>query len=169
MLYFFKKTKTPGEIIILHLRIKNLDDMIYSFWDIECDRLKLVSTGHFLLFYTSRKTQKKKEFWRSEKNCWRYHHFTHEVQFLRFGVRKSIWRCHHFTCVYQKSRSYNVCFLSIVFFSFWAIFHPFTPLMTLKIKIWKKYKKCLNILSFDTCTINEDHMMYGSWDLSCVR
>ena len=37
------KIKTPGD--------KNLDDMIYHSWDIECDRLKLVITGHFLPFY----------------------------------------------------------------------------------------------------------------------
>ena len=48
MLYFFKKhRKTPGDIIILHLCTKHLDDMIYSSWDIECDRLKLVIMGHF--------------------------------------------------------------------------------------------------------------------------
>ena len=33
--------KAPGDIIILHLCTKNLDDMISS-WDIECDRLKFV-------------------------------------------------------------------------------------------------------------------------------
>ena len=33
--------KTPRDIIILYLRTKNLDDMIYSSCDIEHDRLKL--------------------------------------------------------------------------------------------------------------------------------
>ena len=45
-----KLRKTPGDIIILHLFIKNLD-MIYSSRDIECDRLTLVIMGHFLFFY----------------------------------------------------------------------------------------------------------------------
>ena len=40
--------KTPGDIIILHLCTKNLNDMIYSSWDIECERLKLVFMGHYL-------------------------------------------------------------------------------------------------------------------------
>ena len=48
MLYL--KKKTTGDII-LHLCTKNLDDMIYSSRDIECDRLKLVIMGHFLPFY----------------------------------------------------------------------------------------------------------------------
>ena len=53
MLYFQKKKKrkTPGDIIILHLCTKNLDDMIYSSWNIESDWLKLVIMGHFLSFY----------------------------------------------------------------------------------------------------------------------
>ena len=28
-------------------------------------------------------------------------------------MKKRNWRCHHFTHVYQKSKSYDVCFLSI--------------------------------------------------------
>ena len=54
-----KKKKTPGDIIILHLCTKDLDDIIYSSWDIECDRLKLVILGHFFSFYPPLvKTQK---------------------------------------------------------------------------------------------------------------
>ena len=58
------------------------------------------------------------------------------------------------------------------FLPFWAIFCPFTlPLMILEIKILKKWKKCLEILTIYTytCTINEDHMIYGSWNIRCNR
>ena len=37
------------------------------------------------------------------------------------------------------------------FLSFWTIFCPFTPLWTQKIKILKKWKKHLKILSFYKC------------------
>ena len=37
------------------------------------------------------------------------------------------------------------------FSSFWAIFCPFTQLLTPKIKIWKKCTKTQGILSFNTC------------------
>ena len=47
MLYQKNKDKTPGDII-LHLRTKNLDDMIYSSWYIECDKLTFIFMGHFL-------------------------------------------------------------------------------------------------------------------------
>ena len=58
------------------------------------------------------------------------------------------------------------------FLSFWIIFCLFTPspLMIHKIKILaKNEKKCLEILSFYIymCTINEDCMIYGSWNIRC--
>ena len=48
---------------------------------------------------------------------------------------------------------------------------PPCPLWTQKTKILEKWKKCLNILSFYTnmCTINDNHMMYSSWDMKCDR
>ena len=39
------------------------------------------------------------------------------------------------------------------YFLFWAIFRPFTPLTTQKIKILKKWKKQLEISSFYTCVL----------------
>ena len=39
---------------------------------------------------------------------------------------------------------------------------PFSPLLTLKIKIWKKCKNPGDIILLHMFTINEDHMMYGS-------
>ena len=77
-----KYRKTDGDLINLHLCTKNLDDMIYSSWHIERDRLKFEILGHFLPFYLP-----PSKFWKNEKNC---------------------WRCHHFTHVYQKSQSYDM-------------------------------------------------------------
>ena len=54
-----KKKKTLGDIIILHLSTNNLGDMIYSSWDIERDRLKLLILGQFLPFNPN-KTKKSK-------------------------------------------------------------------------------------------------------------
>ena len=56
------------------------------------------------------------------------------------------------------------------YFSFWAIFCPFTPLTTEKIKILKKWKKRPgeSIIS-QLCTKNYDQMMYSSWDMVCNR
>ena len=49
-------------------------------------------------------------------------------------------------------------------------FLPFYPLATQKIKILKKWKKQhLEILSIYIINLNENHMMYGSWDMEHHR
>ena len=51
--------------------------------------------------------------------------------------------------------------------SFWTIFCHFTPLTTQKIKILKKWRKkpSGDIIILHKCTINDNHIMYGSWDM----
>ena len=52
------------------------------------------------------------------------------------------------------------------YFSFWAIFCPFTPVTAQKIKTLKKWKKTPgDIIILHTCTKNYDQMMYSSWDM----
>ena len=53
-------------MIILHLRTKNLDDMICSSWAIEREGLKSVVLGHFLRFY-SPKNPKNQNFEKNKK------------------------------------------------------------------------------------------------------
>ena len=93
---------------------------------------------------------------KNEKTCWRYHHFTHVYQQLQYMINGS-WE--------TEWKRQN-------FLSFWAIFCSFTPppLMILKIKILEKKEKMPgDVLSTYRCTINEDHMIYGSWNIRCNR
>ena len=77
--------------------------------------------------------------------------------------------------MYQKSQSYEVQFvkygvIQTEFFVILDYFYPFNPLTTQKIEILKKWKKCLQILSFYTCvpkitiiwcmTVCSYHVMY---------
>ena len=56
------------------------------------------------------------------------------------------------------------------FLSFWTAFFPFTLLWTQKIKILEKWKKTPeDIIILQMCTINDSHMMYGSWGMECNR
>ena len=58
------------------------------------------------------------------------------------------------------------------YFSFWAIFCPFTPLTVQKIKILKKIEKKTSsggTIILHMCTQNYDHMMYSSRDMVCER
>ena len=52
------------------------------------------------------------------------------------------------------------------YFSFWAIFCPFTPAWKMEIsKEWKK--KPGDIIILHKCTKTHDHMLYCSWDMTC--
>ena len=55
------------------------------------------------------------------------------------------------------------------FLSSWAIFYSFNFLTTRKIKILKLKKTSGDIIILHICTTNENHMMYGSWDMECDR
>ena len=41
----------------------------------------------------------------------------------------------------------------------------FYPLTTWKSKFWKNEKASGDIIILHMCTINDNHMMYGSWDM----
>ena len=113
--------------------------------------LKLVILGHFLPFYPL-KTQKIKIL-KNEKSCWRYYHFTsvyqnsqsYDVQFLE------ILSFYKYMCTINKDHmiygSSNIRCNRQKFLSLWAIFCPFSPMTTWKIKLLK-LKKHLEILSF---------------------
>ena len=127
---------------------QNLNNMIYISWD-KWKKQTLVMLGHFLCPFTPLKTQII-QFWKNEKKLPEISSFytcTKNHIHMMYGSRDMEW--------YRQN-----------FFSFWAFFCPFTPLMILKIKILKKWKKCLEIWSFHTymCTINED-MIYVSWNI----
>ena len=76
--------------------------------------------------------------------------------------------------VYHKWKSYDVWFLrygaqQTEFFSFWTIFCPFTLLTTQKIKVLKNWKKMPRDTISHKCTINDNHMMYNTWDMKHNR
>ena len=154
MLHLKNNKNPPKNTCRYHYQ--NLDDIIYCSWDTEQNKLKLVILGHFLPFIPLKPPKFKTL--KNEKICWRYHHFIH---------------------VHQKSQLYDVQFLRykqnffVLLGYFFALLPP--PLLLvpnikiLKKKKKKKWKKWLEILSFYTymCAINEDHMIYDSWNIRC--
>ena len=85
---------------------------------------------------------------------------TYKIETLK--TWKNTWRYYWFTKVYRKWQSYHVWFQR---YGTWRTFchfgfFPFTSLTTQKIKILQKWKKM--------CT-NDNHIMYGSWDIECSR
>ena len=88
---------------------------------------------HFGLFFClfSSLTTWKIKILTLKKNIWRYYHSTH-----LHHKWQSLW------CMVPEIRSKIDNFLS-----FWTVFCSYTPLWTQKIKVFKKWKKYLKILS----------------------
>ena len=131
--------KTPGEIIILRKCTINA-------WDMKCTTQNFFGIlshflpfylGHFLTFFqaVSLKTENFFKKWKKKKtpgdiiilhNCAKNHD-------------------HRLYCSWDMAHDRYNCY-----FSFWAIFFPFTPLTVQKLKNSKKWKKTLEISSFNT-------------------
>ena len=84
-------------------------------------------------------------------------------------IEKNTWRHCHFTNFHDKWQSYDVCSWDMErnrqnFLSFWTVFCPFTPLCTQKIKILKKQKTQLKMLSFTNV-----YHKWQSYDVSFLR
>ena len=174
----------PQDIILLHMCTLN-EDMMYGSWDIRHNRQSFLlfwSIFCHLNFLTTWKIKKLNKLKKKTK-FWRYYHFTlvyhkwHHIKYaslLTTPHEKNFSSYYPFTYANQKLRSYDECFLRYKLWqnslSFWAIFCPFTPLTTRKIKILKKKKKMPgDITILHKCTINDNHVIYGSWDMKHDR
>ena len=112
-----------------------------------------VILDHILPFYPPQQPRKSK-FWKNEEQSWRYYHFTH---------------------VYHKWRSYDLWFLR---YGVWQTevfvildhFLPFYPPNNLENQSFEKIKNNLgDIIILHMCIINNNHMIYSSWDMECDR
>ena len=101
-----------------------LDDMINSSWDIGSGGLKLVILDHFLSLY-SLKNQKNQNFEKMKKNLG-------DIIIFLMSTKNH---------KYMMYGSWDTEGDKQIFFSFWAIFSLFTPLI-------KNLKKCLEIFFF---------------------
>ena len=134
------------------LNICTINDnlLMYGSWDVDCDRQNFLSFWTVFCPFTPLWTQKNK-LWKKWKKYLKILSFykhkwqSYDAWFLRYGMQQT------------------------EYFIILDCFSPFYPLTTQKIKILKKWKKRLEILSFYTFNINDNHMMYGSWDIECDR
>ena len=55
------------------------------------------------------------------------------------------------------------------FLSFWVSFLPFCPTNNLKNQDFVKMKNKPGDIILQFCTTNDDHMMFGSWEMECNR
>ena len=107
---FWENEKIPGDIIILHMRTKNDNHMMYGSWDIEHDGQKFfLSFWTIFCTFTPLTTQRVKIL-----KKWKHH-----------------LEIYHFTQVYHKWQSYDASWDmerdGQNFWSFWNVFCPFPP------------------------------------------
>ena len=143
-----KWKKTPGDTITLHLCITNDDHIMYGSWDIEHDR------HNFLLFYNIFYPFTSLVTWNIKiLKKWK---ISQDIIVLLMSIINDI---------HMMYGSWNMTQNGQNFLSFWIIFCPCNPLTTQKIKILKKWKKMPgDIIILQMCTINDNCMIYGSWD-----
>ena len=90
-------------------------------------------------------------------------------------MKKNTWKYYHFAYVYHKWQSYDVWFLRYEvqrtkFFVILGRSLPFLPRNNPKNQYFEKMKKTPgDIIILHRCTINDNHMMYGSWDTEYDR
>ena len=146
---FEKMKKFAVDIIIVHMCTKNHNNMVYGSWDIEWDKQNFLSIWTVFCPFT-----KRSKFWKNKTKPWRYYHFTQE---------------------YHKWQSYDVWFLrhwvrQTELFVILDNFLPFYLLNNPKNQNFEKMKKTPgDIIILNECTLNDNHMMYGSWDMKCDR
>ena len=158
---FEKMKKTPGDTIISHKYTINDNHRMYSSWHIECNGQIFLSFWTIFAFLPSAPLPplppplqpKKTKFWENEKNTTRYHltHVFHkwlsyDVWFQRYLVQQTDFFCHFRPC-----------------------FHLLPPPKNLKNQNFKKMRHFPGdtIILHLLCTINENYMMYGYWDMEC--
>ena len=148
-----------GDIIVLHMCSKNHNHMMYGFWNTEWDRQNFLifwaifcpfTTPTALMIHKNQSFEKK-----NEKNVWRYYPFY--IYMYAINEHHMIYGSWNVRCDWQK------------FLSFCVFFCPFIPLATRKIRILKLQKAPGDIIISHICTINDNHMMYGSSDMERDR
>ena len=140
------------EIISLHLCTKNVHDMIYSFWDKERDRLKPVILGQFLSVYPPNTPPPPKEY-----NFEKLKNTVGDIILLHMCTKNH----NHMTNGSWDTEWDRIFFPAPL---------PLRPLLILKTKYLKKWKKMPeDIILLHIRTINDDHMIYGSWNITYDR
>ena len=128
--------KIPGDIIIVHKCTKSHDHMLCCSWDMAGDRCKCHFSFWAIFCPFTLRTAQKIKLKKMKK-------IPGDIIILHRSTKNYY---HMLYCSWDM-----MCDRCNYYFSFWAIFCPFTPLTTQKMKIKKKWKKYLEISSFYIC------------------
>ena len=126
---FQKSEKNPGDIIILHKYAKNHDYMLYCSWDMAHNTCNCYFSFWAIFCTFTPLTAQKIDISKKKKKTPRDIIISHKCTKNHDNRLHCSWDvvCDRFNC----------------YFSFWAIFCPFTPVVAQKIKISKKCREIL--------------------------
>ena len=146
--------KIASDIIILHMCTKNHNHMMYASWKMECNRHKFLSFWTIFCRFTTQLTPKFK-IW---KKCTER---PGDIIFLHMCKWRScdVW--------FLRYKAQKTEFLVIL-----GHFLPSDPPNNLNNQNFEKFKKkeALTVITIlHLSTTNDDHMMYGSWDMESDR
>ena len=144
----FEKMKKTS-VIILPMCTKNENHMMYGPWDMKHDRIFLSFWAIICTFYPTN-NPKNRNFEKMKKTLG-------DIIILHKYSKNPD---HTLCCSWDMVHDRCCCY-----FSFRAIFCPFTPPITQQIKIFKKMKKTSADIILHMCTKNYDQMMKVSWDM----
>ena len=132
---------TAGDIIILHMCTKNHNYMRYSSWDTEWVSQKNLSFWAIFCPFTPLTTWKTK-------------------------ILEKMKKASFYTCVPKIMICYMLLEIWSATDTIFCCFGSFFALLSHYIDPEKKLEKNLgDIILLHMCTINENHMMHGSWDI----
>ena len=144
---FKKMKKNPGDIIILHKFTKIHDHMLYCSWDMACDRcIVIFHSGLYFSYLQMKKNETAQNMKISKK--WK-----------KKGLEISFYANHDHIlyCSWDMARETCNCY-----FSFWAIFCPFTSLPTLP-DLEISFYTCVPKIMISWCTVPEIWWATDGW------
>ena len=139
--------KASGEVT-LHLHTKKIDHMMYASWDKDCNRQW--HFGPFFAFYHTNNPERQN--FEKKKN----RKAPGDIILLKI---RTINRDH------MMYGFWNIRCNRHEFFVILGHFLHFYLLTIWKSKLWNMKKIPGGIIILQMCTINDDHTMYGSWDM----
>ena len=149
---FKTEKKTHGDII-LHICTITENHMMYGSWDMEHHGEAFLSFWAILHFYSP--------------NSWKNQNFEEMKKAPGDTIILHMCNINENHMIYG---SWDMEHDRLNFLSSWTVFCLFTPLTTRKTKILKKMNKTSeDIIILHMCTSNNNHTMYGSWDMTCGR
>ena len=147
---FEKMKKTAWTYYPLHLCSINEGHVINDSWNIRHDRQNFLSFWTIVCPFTTLTIHKIKILKNWKKNAWRYYHFTHMHHKLQ---SHDVWYLR-----YQVQRTERLVILDG--------FLPFYPSSNSENQNFGKMKKKrLGDIILHMCAINDNHTVYGSWDM----